>query len=239
MIWRCACARFCPGRGLVYVCPLPNFCLLVFFFFNFIFYFCLLPTKRFVTTQIFSVYSSCHFTVATTNTRPQTLRFFLRVQTCVLVDANQLLQLFFTRWPRADSFPVSRALGRTCLRLSRFCNIFLPDLAPLHVKITRSTNLLSVCRRKLKLPTYLHTVSYEHISFLNARSQFVRVLASSGFYSITWRMISRSAGYKILFQNSVRYSEETLSLVGVVSFASLNLYSLAIRPRLSCFHTIK
>ena len=116
-------------------------------------------------------------TAVTTNKRPQ--RFFLRVQTCVLVDANQLLQLFFTRWPRADSFPVSRALGRTCLRLSRFCNILLPDLAPLHVKITRSTNLLSVCRRKLKLPTYLHTVSYEHISFLNARSQFVRVLASS------------------------------------------------------------
>ena len=225
MIWRCACARFCPGRGLVYVCPLS--------------YFCLLPTKRFVTTQIFSIYSSCHFTVATTNTRPQTLRFFLRVQTCVLVDANQLLQLFFTRWPRADSFPVSRARGRTCLRLSRFCNILLPDLAPLHVKITRSTNLLSVCRRKLKLPTYLHTVSYEHISFLNARSQFVRVLASSGFYSITWTMISRSAGYKILFQNSVGHSVETLSLVGVVSFASLNLYSLAIRPRLSCFHTIK
>ena len=170
----------------MYVCSLPNFCLLFFFFFFFlIFYFCLLPTKRFVTTHIFSVYSSCHFTVATTNTRPQTLRFFLRVQTCVLVDANQLLQLFFTRWPRADSFPVSRALGRTCLRLSRFCNILLPDLAPLHVKITRSTNLLSVCRRKLKLPTYLHTVSYEHISFLNARSQFVRVLASSVFYSIT------------------------------------------------------
>ena len=153
MIWWCACARFCPGRGLVYVCPLP--------------YFCLLPTKRFVTTQILSVYSSCHFTVATTNTRTQTLRFFLRVQTYVLVDANQLLQLFFTRWPRADSFPVSRALGRTCLRLSRFCNILLPDLAPLHVKITRSTNLLSVCRRKLKLPTYLNTVSYNHINVLN------------------------------------------------------------------------
>ena len=41
---------------------------------------------------------------------------------------------------------------------------------------------------KLKLSTYLHTVSYNHISFLN-RSQLVWVLASSGFYSITWRMI--------------------------------------------------
>ena len=45
-----------------------------------------------------------------------------------------------------------------------------------------------------------HTVSYNHISFLNARSQLVWALASSGFYSITWRMISRSAGYKIHFR---------------------------------------
>ena len=208
----CACARYWPGRGLVYVCPLS--------------YFCLLPIMRFVTTQVFSVYSSCHFTEVTTNTRPQTLGFFLRVQTCVLVDVNQPLRWFFTRWPRADSSPVSLALERTCLRLSRFCNILLPDLAPLHVKITKSTNLLSVCRSKFKLPTYLHSVSYKHICFLNARSQFVRVLA-------------RSAGYKILFQSSVRHSEETLSLVGVISSASLNLYYVAIGPRLSCFLTIK
>ena len=136
-------------------------------------------------------------------------------------------------------FPPFLSTRGTCWHLTHFCNILLQDLTPLHVKITRSTNLLSVCRRKLKLPTYLHTVSYEHISFLNARSQFVRVLASSWFYSITWRMISRFEGYKIIFQNNVRHLEETLSLVGVVSFASLNLYSLAIRPRLSCFHAIK
>ena len=78
-----------------------------------------------------------------------------------------------TRWPREDSFPVSRALGETCRRLSRFCNILLQDLTPLHVKITRSTNLLSVCRRKLKLSTNLHTVSYNQISFLKTRSQLV------------------------------------------------------------------
>ena len=47
---------------------------------------------------------------------------------------------------------------------------------------------------------FTHTVSYNNISFLNARSQLVWVLASSGFYSITWRMISRSAGYKIHFR---------------------------------------
>ena len=42
---------------------------------------------------------------------------------------------------------------------------------------------VNVCRRKLKLSTYLQTVSYDHISFLNARSQLVWILASSGFYS--------------------------------------------------------
>ena len=95
-----------------------------------------------------------YFTAVTSNTRPE--RFFLRLQTCVLVDVNQPLPWFFARCPRADSFPVSRALGRTCLCLSRFCNILLQDPAQLHVNITRSTNLLSVCRRKLKLSTYTH-----------------------------------------------------------------------------------
>ena len=88
--------------------------------------------------------------------------FFLRVQTCVLVDVNQPLPWFFTRWPRVDSFPVSRAPGRTCPRLSRFCNILLQDPAQLHVKITRSTNLLSVCRRKLKLSPYTHCKLQSH-----------------------------------------------------------------------------
>ena len=55
--------------------------------------------------------------------------------------------------------------------LNRFCNILPQDLTAIHVKITRSTNLSSVCRRKLKLSTYLHTISYNHISFLNTRSQ--------------------------------------------------------------------
>ena len=47
----------------------------------------------------------CFFTAATTNTRPQ--RVFSSVQTCVLVDVNQPLPWFFTRWPREDSFSVS------------------------------------------------------------------------------------------------------------------------------------
>ena len=31
--------------------------------------------------------------------------------------------MVFTRWPREDSLPVSRALGEARQRLSRFCNI--------------------------------------------------------------------------------------------------------------------
>ena len=88
--------------------------------------------------------------------------FYLRVQTCVLVDINQPLPWFFMCWPRADSFTISRALGSTYLRLSHFCNILLQDLAQSHVKISRSTNLLSVCRRKLKLSTCAHCKLQTH-----------------------------------------------------------------------------
>ena len=86
----------------------------------------------------------------TTNTLFQ--RVFSSVH--VLVDVNQQLPWFFTSWPREDFFPVSQAPERICRRLSRFCNILLQYLTPLYVKITRSTNLLSVCRKKLKLSTY-------------------------------------------------------------------------------------
>ena len=155
-------------------------------------------------------------------------------------------------WRKEDSCPVSLAPERICQRLSRFCNILLQDLTPLHVKITSSTSLLSVCQKKHKLSTYLHIVSYNHISFLTGRYQLGWVLAlssqwriqgrgpgarphpppplifrpnwgpkgrkqfferppahplfsrfgsgsGSGFYSITWRTIARSAGYKIYF----------------------------------------
>ena len=103
------------------------------------------------------------------------------------------------RWPREDFFPLSRALGWKFWHLSSFCNTLLQDLTPLHVKISRS--MMSVCRRKLKLSTFLHkTVSYNHINFLSTCWQLIWVLTSSGFYSITGRMISKSAGYKIHFQ---------------------------------------
>ena len=111
------------------------------------------------------------FTAVTTNTHPQ--RVFSLVQTCVLVDVNQLLPWFFTHLPRVDSLSISGALRRICRHFSQFRNILLQDLTLLYVKTMRSINLLSVFWRKLKLLTYLHTVSYNHLSFLNTCSQLV------------------------------------------------------------------
>ena len=104
------------------------------------------------------------------NTRPQ--RVFSLVQTCgLLVDVNQPFP-WFSRVGQEKSSSTRRKMSA----LSCFCNILLQGLTPLHVNITRSTNLLSVCLRKLKLSTYLHVVSYNHISFLNTRSQLVSSL---------------------------------------------------------------
>ena len=131
--------------------------------------------------------------------------------------------MVFTRWPREDSFPFSLALGGKCRRLSRFCNIILlQDLTPLHVKIKRSTNLWSVCRRKLKLSTYLNTVSYSHISFLNIRSELGWVLASSGFYWVFDNM--KNDNWICRLQNSfskiASVQRKPFSLVGVISSVS-------------------
>ena len=116
------------------------------------------------------------------NTRPQTV--FSSVQTCgLLVDVNQPLP-WFSRVGQEKNSSTRRKMSA----LSWFCNILLQGLTPLHVNITRSTNLLSVCRRKLKLSTYLHAVSYNHISFLKTRSQ---LQTSSQSLLVLWRMVTR------------------------------------------------
>ena len=105
---------------------------------------------------LLAVYPACtKVTAVTTSMRSK--RVFSSVQTCILVDVNQQLSWFLTHLSREDSFPISRALGRACQHLSHFCNTLLQDLTQLHVKITRSTKLLSFCWRKFKLSTYLRT----------------------------------------------------------------------------------
>ena len=108
-------------------------------------------------------------TAVTINTRP--LRCFPSVETCGLVDVNQPLPWFSCVGQEKILSPFLQHSEERAGVLNRFCNILLQDLTLLHVKIARSTNLLSFCRRKLKLSTYLHTVSYNHTSFLNTRSQ--------------------------------------------------------------------
>ena len=122
----------------------------------------------------------------------------------VLVDVNNRYHGFHTLAKRRF-FPRFSSTRRNMPAFKPFLQYFLKDLTPLHVRITRSTNLLSVCQRKLKLSTYLHCID---ISFLNTRSQLVWVLGtagSSGFYSMTWRINGK---YKFIFKNSL-HSEET------------------------------
>lgn len=110
----------------------------------------------------------------------------------VLVDVNNRYHGFHTLAKRRF-FPRFSSTRRNMPAFKPFLQYFLKDLTPLHVRITRSTNLLSVCQRKLKLSTYLHCID---ISFLNTRSQLVWVLGtagSSGFYSMTWRMVSTNS----------------------------------------------
>ena len=112
-------------------------------------------------------------TAVTTNTARALKGFFLRFKPAFWWTSINSYHGFSRVGLEKILFAVSRALGRACRRLSRFCNILLHDPTQFHVKITRSTKLLSFCRRKLKLSTFLHTVSCNHISFLNTRSQLV------------------------------------------------------------------
>ena len=107
--------------------------------------------------------------------------------------------MVFTRCPREDSFLVSWALRGTCRRLSRFA-IFYYRIWHRFMSRLRGVRICWVFVGGNSNYRLTHTVSYNQISFLNARLQLVWVLASCGFYSITWRMISRSAGYKIHFR---------------------------------------
>ena len=143
---------------------------------------------------MYNIFHVIVFSISLRNSIDSNLWFGGRQSTVAMV---------FTRWPREDSFPVSGALGGKCRRLNRVCNIMLQDLTPLHVKITRSTNLLRVCPRKFKLSTYLHTVRYNHISFLNTRSQVLWVLG-------TWILFNnmKNDKHNFIFENSL-HSVET------------------------------
>ena len=125
--------------------------------------------------------------------------FFLRVQTCVLVDVNQPLPWFFTRCPEQILSPFLEH-SEEHARVSAVSAIFCYRIRHSFMSRLRGVRIGWVFVGGNSNNRHTHTVSYNHISFLNARSQLVWVLASFGFYSITWRMISRSAGYEIHFR---------------------------------------
>ena len=171
-------------------------------------------------------------TAVITNTRPQ--RVFSSVQTCVLVDVNQPLPWFFTLGLEKIPSPflehseeyvgVSAVVALFCYRIwHRFMS-----------RLREEYEFVECFQRKLKLLTYLHTVGYNHISFLNTRSQLVWVLASSGFYSITWRMINS----KIYFRQQSPFRGNFFPFqCDIFRFFEFILASCQFSPpRLPCFH---
>ena len=127
--------------------------------------------------------------------------------------------MVFTRWPREDSFPVSGALGGTCRCLSRFCNILLQDLTLLHVKISRSTNFLSVCRRKLKLLTHLHTGKLQS----HTLSQYT-LATRQNFLSVCRRKLKLLTHLHTVSYNHIRFLNTRTRLVRIL--ASSEYYSI-------------
>ena len=85
--------------------------------------------------------------------------FFRPLQTCLLENVNQLLPWFSHVGLKNTLSPFLEHSEEHVGVSAVFENILLQDLTPLYVKIMRGKNLLSVYWRKLKLSTYLHTVT--------------------------------------------------------------------------------
>ena len=105
------------------------------------------------------------------------------------------------RLPREEFFPLSPAFRTKILAFKQFLQYFATgsdtsscqDYEECNECLSEGTQIMDFFRHcKLQMNN--------HINFLNIRSQLILVLTSSGFCSITWRMISKSAGYKIQFR---------------------------------------
>ena len=81
---------------------------------------------------------------------------------------------------------------------------------------------------------YTLQVTTTYYAFSINRLQFVWVLASSGFYTITWRMIRDLHVTKFIFKNSLHY-EETFSVFGVISFIFFEFILLGNSSTASAF----
>ena len=100
------------------------------------------------------------------------------------------------RLPREEFFPLSPAFRTKILAFKQFLQYFATGSDTSSCQDYEECDECC-CRREL---THCKLQMNNHINFLNIRSQLILVLTSSGFYSKTWRMISKSAGYKIHFR---------------------------------------
>ena len=141
-------------------------------------------------------------TAVTTNKRPQrffssgsNLRFGGR-QSTVTMGFHALAQSRLS--PRFSSTRKNKS----------FLQYFATGSVTASCQDYEESNLLSVCRRKHKLSTYLQTVIYNHINFLNARSQLVWILLAQD--SIQARsQVFNFLIYFFFFYGELRCKKET------------------------------
>ena len=122
-------------------------------------------------------------TAVITNARLQ--RVFPSVQTCVLVDVNQSLPWFFTRWPREDS-QVLRLLStrKNMSAFQPFLQYFAAGSDTASCQDYEEKEFVECFSEETQIiDIFTHFKLQPH-----KLSQSLWVLASSGFYSITWRM---------------------------------------------------
>ena len=88
-------------------------------------------------------------------------------------------------------YPCFLSTQRNMSAFKPFCNILLQDLTPLHVKITRSTNLLNVCHGETQIIDLLTNCKLQLHKFsqYTLADRLFWVLASCGFCWITWRIM--------------------------------------------------
>ena len=105
------------------------------------------------------------------------------------------------RLPREEFFPLSPAFRTKILAFKQFLQYFATGSDTSSCQDYEECNeCLSEGTQIMDFFTHCKLQMNNHINFLNIRLQLILVLTSSGFYSITWRMISKSAGYKIHFR---------------------------------------
>ena len=145
-------------------------------------------------------------------------RVFSLVETSILVDFSQLLPWFFTHLLREDSFHFSSTRNNV-LAFQPFLQYFATGShGTASCKDYKDCEFVDCLLEETQIIN-TRTVSFNHISFVNTK--LATHLSSCRF----WRKNTSENIH--------------LFLLSVIPFISLNLYSLAIRPLLLCFHTLK